>query len=102
MAISYEKKFGKKIGKSTIHNILRQKLNYRYLKTSYKTKKIENDNNKIYSFFFIKTFAKCIKLGFEYIFQDESKIETHNNNFRCWHKKDEQILFGSKNNKKKI
>lgn len=35
------------------------------------------------------------------IFLDESKIEIHNNHFKCWRHKAEEILFGSKNNYKK-
>ena len=96
-----EKQLGKKVSKSTIHNILRKKLNFRYLKTTYKTKKIEFDNNKLYSFFFIKVLAKSIKFNFEFIFIDESKIEIQNNHFRCWRHYDEQALFGINNNAKK-
>ena len=90
----YETKTGKKISKSTIHMILRKRLDYRYLKTNYKTKKIQSNNNKIHSFFFIKALIKCIKLNFEFIFLDESKIELINNHLKCWRKKDELILFG--------
>ena len=54
LARLYEKNFKKKIGKSTIHKILKKNLNYRYMKTTYKTRKIESDLNKLYSFFLIK------------------------------------------------
>lgn len=94
----YEKKFNKKIGKSTIHKILRNRLNLRYLKTVYKTRRLEYNNNKVYCFFFIKALIKCIKLGFNFIFFDESKLELKNNHFRAWRRKEEQILFGIKNN----
>ena len=97
----YEERYGKKIGKSTIHKILRRQMDYRYLKTIYKTKKIENFDNKLYSFFFIKAFAKCLKIGFEFIFIDESKVELLNNHYKCWRRKDEQICFGANNKCKK-
>ena len=97
----FEKTFHKKIGKSTIHNILRKRLNYRYLKTTIKTRRIETQKNKIYCFFFIKAFIKFLKIGFNLIFLDESKMELKNNHFRLWRKKDEQIVFGINNNYKK-
>jgi hypothetical protein len=50
----YEIKTGKKIGKSTIHKILRKKMNYRFLKKTYQTNKIILDINKLHSFFLLK------------------------------------------------
>lgn len=97
----YEQKTGKKIGKSTIHKILRKKMDYRFLKTTYKTKKIISDDIKLHSFFFIKAFVKFIKLDFNFIFIDETKIELINNHMRCWRKPDEQILFGNNSKEKK-
>ena len=101
LANLYEDKFKKKIGKSTIHRILRKKLNLKYLKTTYKTRKIESEKNKLYSFYFIKAFIKFISLGFDFIFLDESKFELQNNHFRCWRNKNENIYFGVNNNCKK-
>lgn len=97
----YEEKFKKKIGKSTIHRILRKKLNLKYLKTTYKTRKIQSEKNRLYSFYFIKAFTKFIRLGFELIFIDESKFELKNNHFRCWREKNENLFFGTNNNNKK-
>ena len=94
LAELYGKTFKKKIGKSTIHNILRKKLNYRYLKTCFKNRRIESDVNKMHCFFFIKSFIKCAKLGFQFIFLDESKLEIKNNHYRAWRKKEEQLVFG--------
>ena len=101
LAALYEEKYGKKIGKSTIHKIMRRQMDYRYLKTVYKSKKIENFDNKLYSFYFIKAFVKFLKVGFELIFVDESKIELLNNHYKCWRRKDEQICFGTNNKHKK-
>lgn len=100
LAALYEEKYKKKISKSTVHRILRKKLNLRYLKTTYKNRKIQTDKNRFYSLYFIKVFVKLIKLGFETIFIDESKFELMNNHFRCWRKNNEQIYFGPNNNKK--
>ena len=100
IASLYQMKYGKKVGKSTIHRIMRNQLDYRYLKTSYKTKKIENIDNKLYSFYFIKAIAKFIKTDFELVFLDESKIELINNHYKCWRRKEESIFF-SQNKKQK-
>lgn len=103
IASLYQKKYGQSVGKSTVHRVIRKKLNFRYLKTSYKTIKIENINNILYSFYFIKAVAKFIKLGFELIFLDESKIELFNNHFRCWRRKEESLFFSqNKKNKKNL
>lgn len=101
LASLYEKNKGKKVGKSTIHKILRKRLGYRYLKTTYKTKKLKSEISILHCFYFIKCFAKCLKLNFHFIFIDESKIELSNNHLRCWRKEDEQIMFGDTINKKK-
>ena len=101
IASLYQKKYGQRIGKSTVHRIIRKKLNFRYLKTCYKTIKIENLDNILYSFYFIKAFAKFIKLGFELIFLDESKIELLNNHYRCWRRKDESLFFPQNKKQKK-
>ena len=96
----YESKIGKKIRKNSIHYILRKQLNYRFLKTNYKTRKIESYNNKIHCFFYIKAFIRCLKLNFNFIFVDESKIELTNNHLRCWRKKEENIFFGNTSKQK--
>ena len=96
----YESKIGEKISKNSIHYILRKQLNYRFLKTNYKTRKIESYNNKIHCFFYIKAFIRCLKLNFNFIFVDESKIELTNNHLRCWRKKEENIFFGNTSKQK--
>ena len=84
-----------------IHKILRKSLGYRYLKTTYKTKKLKSEISILHCFYFIKCFAKCLKLDFHFIFIDESKIELSNNHLRCWRKENEQIMFGDIINEKK-
>ena len=103
LAKEYFKKSGKYVGKSTIHNILKYDLGLRYLKTIQKNNFLQNDEGILYCFCFIKTFIKCLKLGFQPIFLDESKIEMRNNHYRCWREKSETIYFGdSIKNKKNL
>ena len=42
---------------------------------------------------FIKVFCRLVKLGFEIIYLDESKIELRNTHLRCWRKKNETLYF---------
>ena len=42
-----------------------------------------------------------MKLGFDFIFLDESKLELKNNHFRAWMKKEEILTFGVNSNIKK-
>ena len=94
LAILYEKNYGKKIGKTTVHNILRKKLGYKFLKTTYKTNRLKSRISILHCFYFIKCFVKCLKLDFTLIFLDESKIELTNSHLKCWRKPEETILFG--------
>ena len=95
LADDYYHTTGVKIGKSTINNIMRNELGLRYLKTTLKTNYLKSEPSLISSLGFIKAFVKCIKLGFDPIYIDESKIENINNHFRCWRYKSEQIFFGN-------
>ena len=90
----YEKSSGKKIGKTTIHNILRKKLGYKFLKTASKTNRLKSRIRLLYCLYFIKCFVKCLRLDFTFIFLYESKIELTNSHLKCWKKSEEAILFG--------
>lgn len=92
---------GKKISKTKVHNIMKNKLNLSYLKTAIKTNKINEPNNKLISFCFIKIIMKCLKLNFKLIFVDESCIQCNNSNFKTWRARDETIYFNLGTNKKK-
>ena len=101
LAELYANKTGKKISKSQVNNILRNKLNFHYVKTSIKTKKLDTKRSKFLSFCFIRTVIKAMKLGFKILFLDESIILCSNNNFRCWRYQNENIYFGNNDKNKK-
>jgi len=64
IASKYFSDTGKSISKNKVNLILRNKLNYRFLKTSIKNEKINDENNVIFSFCFIKLIIKYMKLNF--------------------------------------
>lgn len=97
----YTESTGKYISKSTVNNIIRDKLGYRFLKTTYKNNFLRSDKGTILCLCFIKVFCRLIKLGFNIIYLDESKIELRNTHLKCWRKKNETIYFAD-NNKGKI
>ena len=82
MANTYFLKTGIKIGKTTVNNILRNELGFHYLKSTYKSNFLRHDAGILYCLGFLKTFIRCIKLGFYPIFIDETKIELMNNHFK--------------------
>lgn len=95
LAKIYYDETGKKISKSTIHNIIKNKLGYSYLKTTYKNNYLRSKNAIILCLCFIKIFVRLMKFNYEIIFIDESKVEAINSHLRCWRKRDETIYFGS-------
>jgi hypothetical protein len=101
LAASYESETGKHIGKSTVNNIIRHKLGFRYLRTCKKSNYLITQQGIFSSLCFIKIFVKCLIKGFDFIFIDESSIQSNNPHYRCWRKYHEQIFFGS-NYKTKI
>lgn len=101
IASKYLSDTGKKVSKSRIHNILKNKLDLRYLKSTIKTKKIKDNRNILISLCYIKIIIKCLLLDFKLIFVDESKIQANNNNYRTWRKKDEVIYYNIENKKPK-
>ena len=95
LAKSYIESTGKKISKSTINNVMRNKLGYKYIKTTYKNNFLQNNYGIIFCLSFIKAIYRLLKLGYELIFLDESKIEINNSHFRCWRKAHETIYFSN-------
>lgn len=91
------KKFNKKSkirkSKTNLYNIMKNKLGYKFLKTTPKTKKLEENSSIIRSFAFIKSFIKCIQLNLEPIFLDESNFQMVNNKLKIWRKKKEGVTF---------
>lgn len=92
---------GKKMSKTKVNNILRNKLNYRFLKSTIKNSKINNNRNILVSLCFIKIIIKCLKLNYKLIFVDESSIQCNNNNFKTWRKPDQTIYYNIGSTKKK-
>ena len=91
LAKKYTEKTGNKISKTTIHKYLRQKMGYKYLKSTIKTNLILRNQNILISFAFIKIIARCIKFKFSIMYCDESYIQSQNNNMNVWRKPDEDI-----------
>lgn len=93
LAEEYYNTPGRKTNRQTICNLIRNQLGYCYRKTTVKNGKIKGNENILISYSFIKIISKCIFLGFKIIYVDESTISNKNNNYFCWRKKDEEILF---------
>ena len=101
MSSSYLREKGKFISKSSIHNILKNNLRLKYLKTTYKNNFLQTNEGIILCLIFIKIILRAIKLGFELIYLDESKVELYNSHYKCWRQKNETIYF-SNNKKQKL
>lgn len=92
---------GKRISKTKVHNILRNKLNLKFRKTIIKTSKVNDNRNILSSICFIKIVIKCLKLDYKIIFIDESAILSNNNNFKTWRSEKEEIFYNIIPSKKK-
>jgi len=64
----------KKLSKTKIHKIIKNKLNLRYLKTNIKTSKCLSSNSIFMCFCFIKIIVRVIRLGFTLLYMDESSL----------------------------
>ena len=93
LAQLYFDETGEKISKTTINNLIKNNLSLSYLKSTVKTSKINNESGVVASFYFIKSIIKCLKLGFNILYLDETSILSCNNNYRCWRGKNEEIFF---------
>lgn len=92
--------YNEKISKSSTYNILKNKLNLRYLKTVPKSKNLESKSSIKMTFYFLKIIIRGIKMGMDFIFIDESGFAIKNENFRIWRSPEEEIFYDSKENKK--
>ena len=97
----YLQEKGRFVCKSTIHNIIKNKLGYHYLKTCKKSNFLKTDLGIFSCLTFIKIIYKSLVNGFDLIFVDESTVRLNNSSFKCWRHYSEQIYFG-KNNSGKI
>ena len=94
-------KYNLKICKSKVYNILKNRLNYSFRKTSTKTSKLLSSNYQKMTNLFLKVIIRAIQLKYELIFIDETKVQLYNSNLYCWRKKGEMIFHGEKEAKKK-
>ena len=92
LAKEYKDKTGLNVSKSTVHNYLRKKLGYKYLKSTVKTDEIIKNKNILISLSFIKIISRCLKFNFSIIFCDETYIQSRNNNLKIWRKSREEIV----------
>ena len=90
----YENLYQKKISISTIARILKNHLGIRYLKTSLKNPKIEENNYLLMAFIFIRIFLKSLSLNLNIIFLDETGFLLENNNYFTWRQNNETISKG--------
>lgn len=91
LAKKFKEITGKKIGKTSINNIIRNRLGLRYRKTTIKTNKINMNKNILISLSFIKIIARAMIQNFSIIFCDETSIQTFNSNLKIWRKENEII-----------
>lgn len=84
LAATYFEETRNKIGKTKVNKILRENLGLHYLKTTCKSNITKTKQSIIHSMVFIKTLIKCLSMGFEPLFIDESALESSNNNYHCW------------------
>ena len=80
----YEEIYHQKISHTTINKILKKQLNYHFVKLVVKNDKLAQESSIKQTFFFLKIFLKCLYIGLNFIYIDESSIQTNNNNFRNW------------------
>ena len=76
----------------TFSRILRNKLDYHFIKTTIKNPKLQKNLYKFMAHFFIKGILRCIKLGLKFIFIDESGFQLSNNNYYCWRTYEKEIF----------
>lgn len=91
----YKKITNNSISKSAIFYILKNKLNYKYLRTTTKCYKLNNISSKIRAFIFIKIIIKAFINKMNIIFIDETNIQIENNHLKVWRLKNECPYFHS-------
>ena len=96
ISMEYFRKFSKSISKMTISRILRNNLNMRFRKTILKNPKLSENNYILMNFIFLKIICRCLNLGFNIIYIDETGFSLNNTNLRIWRKANEEICDGPK------
>ena len=88
------------IKKSSIHNIMKNILSYKYRKTTVKNAKLSEKKFIKFSFFYLKVLLSALIIGLNIIYIDELGFYSHNNNYYTWRLKDEEIFYPRNDNKK--
>ena len=98
IAKDYEKKYLKKISLSTVSRILKNHLKIRYLRTTIKNPKLEQNNYILMSFIFLRILLRSFVLSLNLIFIDETGFVLKNDNYLSWRESGEEIYAGPKIN----
>lgn len=91
----YKKETNTSISKSSVYYILKNKLNYGFLRTTTKTNKLNDLSSKRRAFIFIKAIINCLKLKIKIIYLDETHIQLENNHLKIWRPKNMIPYFNS-------
>ena len=89
-----------KIKKSTVHTIMRKRLNLHFKKITVRNGKLLKINFLKFSFFFIKIISRALSLNLKLVFIDESGFRLKNNHYKNWIFDKEQIYKNNYNDKK--
>ena len=100
IAKQYEIFYGKKISITTVFRILKYHIGMKYLKTSIKNPKLDDNNYLFMTFIYIRIFLKSLLLDLNIIYLDETGFLLENNNYFTWRGEKEVILDGPKNKSK--
>lgn len=92
----YEEFYEKKISITTVSRILKNHLEMRYLRTSIKNPKLEENNYIFMCFIFLRVLLRSLILHLNIIYVDETGFVLQNNNFYTWREKREEIYDGAK------
>ena len=72
ISLFYLEEYSDKIDKTTVSRILKKELDLHYRKTIIKTPKLMDDNYKLMIYLFLKGVSRCLMLGLELVFIDET------------------------------
>ena len=97
----YEKMTNHTISKTQVYYILKNKIGYKYLKTTVKSNILANLSSKIRAFIFIKIVIRALFIKINIIFIDETNFQLENNHLKIWRHKNESPYFNSGNRGRK-
>ena len=80
------------MGKTKVYQILKNRLEYKYRKTVIKSEKILSNDSLIMANLFVEIFVRGLRLKYNFIYIDESKIQQVNSNLYYWRKADEYLF----------